>query len=107
MLPEPLTASDWPFSQNQISSPFGAEAFVHILQILLIRFRKWELKIFLNPFFNHSLVISPYAIRHRFCERGLPACSRQGNFASARLRADPLLKFRVVVWYKFYQCRGL
>jgi hypothetical protein len=30
---------------------------------------------------------------HKFCERGLSAYSRQRNFASASLRADPLLRF--------------
>jgi hypothetical protein len=30
---------------------------------------------------------------HKFCERGLSAYSRQGNFASPSLRGDPLSRF--------------
>jgi hypothetical protein len=43
---------------------------------------------------------------HKFREIPLSAISRQGNFASASLRADPLLKFRLIaatkppgLWY--------
>jgi hypothetical protein len=41
-------------------------AFLHILRILPIRFRKWGLKTFLNYFFNRDHVMGPYAICRNF-----------------------------------------
>src|SRR5262245_40119926 len=48
-----------------------------------------------SPYFDFTIML-PSLKSHKFCERGLSAYSRQRNFASASLRADPVLRQNLV-----------